>query len=113
MIGDPPKPKSPEPKILSFEEFIRRDPKWNHPHFNNFFLIFSRGGEIYRRHDFYKKFETAHPDMAASLCDKIQNQIDFSVGEGKALIPYDRDLYEAYKLLRGYGALDKDLGITE
>ncbi len=111
--GPPQIPPTPEQQpVLSFAEFSRRDPKYNHPRYNNFYVIFSHGGEISREHEWYKRFEKEHPDMASSLCDKIQNQMDKSIGEGEALKPFDRELYEAYVILHGYGISNEDLGMT-
>lgn len=106
MSETPPIPEQ-KPQILSLEEFARRSPI---PRYNNFFLYFTRGaGEIYRQAEHYKRFAEEHADMAASLCDKIQNQRDSNKFTSESLKPFDADLYEAYKIMCGYGVSDRDL----
>ena len=78
--------------------------------YNNFFLYFAgRAGEIYRKAEHYKRFAEEHPDMAASLCDKIQNQRDRNKFTSESLKPFDADLHEAYKIMKSYGVSDRDL----
>lgn len=106
----PEKPSIPEqePLILSFEEFSHRDPK---PRYRNFFAYFAGGfaGETYRKSAHYKRFAEKHPDMAEALCDKIQTQRNVDQATEDSLAPFDRDLYEAYIIMRGYGASDSEL----
>ncbi|OGI64080.1 hypothetical protein A3H53_04200 [Candidatus Nomurabacteria bacterium RIFCSPLOWO2_02_FULL_40_10] len=108
--GPPQNSPTPEsgPKILSFEEFSDRtlDAPSTIPRYNNFFMFFSSGvGKIYRQQKCYKKFLSEHPDKAMSLCDKLQSCNYTS----ESLKPLDRELYEAYKIMRSYGISDKDL----
>ena len=112
MIGDLPKPEQKKP-VLSFEEFSRRyaTPNDPAPRYNNFFFYFNKGegGRRFREKEHYKKFANEHPDIATSLCEKIGNQRDEKHGASQSLKPFDRDLYEAYKIMRTYGVEDKDL----
>lgn len=106
-MSETPPTQEQEPEMISFEEFRRRNPI---PRYNNFFLYFAFGpGEIYRRAEHYKKFAGEYPEIAASLCDKIQNQRDRSLTTSNSLRPFDEDLYEAYKIMKGYGVSDVDL----
>jgi hypothetical protein len=106
----PETPKAPEeePKILNFKEFTQREFL---PHYGNFFIYFNSGfaGEVYRESAHYKRFASEYPEMAESLCDKIQKQRDKRIGTSESLKPFDRDLYEAYKIMRGYGLSDSEL----
>jgi hypothetical protein len=110
MIGQEPSQKIPtpelEPKILSFEEFIRRD--YNGPiKYNNFPLHFGKGivAREYRKQEHYKKFESEHPEMAKSLCARMQSLSETSI----SLKPSEKELYEVYKIMRSYGFSDQEL----
>ena len=97
-----------ESQILSLEKFVHRSPL---PRYNNFFLYFTGEGGVgkfYREEEHYKRFAEEHPSMAASLCDKIQNQLDKN-NKSESLKLFENDLYEAYKIMRGYGVSDRDL----
>ena len=98
-----PKTREQEP-ILTFEEFSLCNP---YARYNNFFLYFS-GWEVYMEKEYYKRFVFEHPDMAAELCDKIQNRKQ-SYSTKESLKPFTKNLYEAYKIMRSYGVSDKDL----
>ncbi|HTE48858.1 MAG TPA: hypothetical protein VK675_03065 [Candidatus Paceibacterota bacterium] len=116
MKQGPPAPTpEPGPKILSFEKFIERVSQSDNlapiPRYNNFYLYFdvSFAQSAYQTKKYYIKFLTEHPRMNASLCDKIQNQRNKSKGTSESLKPFERDLYEAYKIMRSYGISDKKL----
>ena len=99
-------PPEQEP-IVSFEVFSSRNPL---PWYNNLATFFSTGlGEYYREEkEVYKRFASDYPDMAASLCQRIQNwnqQEELS----EFLKPFDVELYEVYKIMRGYGFSDDDI----
>jgi hypothetical protein len=107
MSKTPSRSPEHESQILSLEDFTHRDPI---PRYNNFFLYFALGvGEIYRQKEHYKRFASEHPDLATSLCDKIQNQRDRSYKTSESLKPFDQELYEAYKIMKSYGVSDRDL----
>ncbi len=95
-----------EPEILSFEDFTFRDAKHNIPNYRNFFLFFL---DYYEQDRYYERFKSEYPDMNSSLCEKIQSQVRKAKNRSEALKLLDRDLYEAYKIMRGYGASDLDL----
>jgi hypothetical protein len=106
MSEQPPVPEQEKP-ILSFEEFSHRD---TIPRYNNFFLYFSAGaGETYRQATHYQRFAQENPELARTLCDKIQNQRDRQLSTSESLKPFDADLYEAYKIMRSYGVSDREL----
>ncbi|GEM_PF-2185046 len=111
--GPPTEPTAEEgPKILTFEEFsFRADNDMNTPRQGSFFGYFDRGllGDARRITEHYKRFAFEHPDMTTELCDKIQNMRDESKGTSESLKPFDRDLYEAYKIMRSYGIPDSEL----
>ena len=97
--------------ILTFEEFRKPD-SIGIPHYNNFYFHFSSGSgfieSIYKEQKPYKRFEREHTDMTVSLCTKIQN-MDNSVTISESLKSCEAELYEAYKIMRGYGASDQEL----
>ena len=97
-----PSPES-EPKILSFEEFRHREPNSN-KRYNNFHIYFGNGllSEIFQKQKYYKKFKSEHLDMVISLRKKMESL----QGTSKSLAYIEKDLYEAYKIMRSYGASD-------
>lgn len=110
--GPPQNKPTPETEpILTFEEFSYRDHVDNVHHYNNFFMYFIAGewGENRRQSPHYQRFVLENLDMATSLRNKIGKQLDKSKNTSEALKPFDRDLYEAYKIMRGYGFSNKDL----
>ena len=91
---------------LSFEEFTKGTPV---SRFQNFWLFFATGdGEYRRREPYYQRFATEHPEMAETLCKKIQGK-DKNIDTTEALKPFHQDLYEAYKIIRGYGVSHQEL----
>lgn len=94
-------------KILSFEEFTARTPS---PKYNNLVLYFTTGenGEkFYRSQAHFQKFLEEHPELEKRLRIGIMSLNYFS---GETFKPFDRDLYEAYKILRTYeGVSDGNL----
>ncbi len=108
-----PRPTSPTPEgepILSFEEFSYRDPK--RPdigvRYDNFFAYFddSPWGESRRKTPHYQKFASENPEMAASLCAKMKGLTEYT---SEALKDFDKDLYEAYLVMRKYVSKNGDL----
>jgi hypothetical protein len=111
---DPKPPTIPtpelEPKLLSFEEFSNRGEYGDCPRYNNFFLHFDTATLNSRnKKKYYLKFKSEHKDLAKLLCDFIQELVSKPVPRSEPLKKVDRELYEAYKIMRGYGASDKDL----
>ena len=100
------------PQVLSLEEFSKVNDD-GRPITNNFFSHFADlhfTTPIYQGQAHYKKFAEEHPDLNAKLCTEIQ-----AIGPGitsntaELLKPYMSDLYEAYKIMRGYDTSDQDL----
>ena len=95
--------------VLSFNEFCDRtkNPPSTIPRYNNFFFYFLPGptGDSYRRAKHFLRFLSEHPDLNILLCEKMNNIDDSS----DSLLPYEPNLYEAYKIMRGYGVSDGDL----
>ena len=109
MNQGPPTTPEKGPKILSFEEFsYRASDEMNTPRQGSFFGYFASGdlGDARRKTEYYKRFEKEYTDMAKSLREKIQSQ---SYITSDSLKPLDRDLYEAYKIMRSYGIPDNEL----
>ena len=103
-----------EEDCLSFEEFTNRNCRDGAhigvPKYNNFFMHFAGGdGARYREKPMYQRFSRENPEKAASLCDKIQNQMDRTIDTGEALRHFDAELYEAYKIMKSYGASDREV----
>ena len=94
--------------MLSFEEFSERDEN-NVPRHRNFFGYFltdSYLGLAHQARNHYVRFATEHPELASSLCEKVKNETSSDHNIPASL---DEDLYEAYKIMSGYGVSDKDL----
>ena len=108
--GPPTEPTEEQgPRVLSFEEFSHRKSDYmNTPCYGGFFQYFRDGtqGDARRTTEHYRRFAMEHPDMAESLHGKIQS---LSYVTSNSLIPFDKDLYEAYKIMRGYGISDNIL----
>ncbi|MFA6428100.1 MAG: hypothetical protein WCW02_00955 [Candidatus Buchananbacteria bacterium] len=99
--------------ILSFEEFSLRGPD-NRPRYENFFLFFAKADpEAYDGyHDklCYKKFIAENPELNQILNNKVQAVIDSKIlSRSKSFKEFDDQLYEAYKIMRGYGVSDEEL----
>lgn len=104
----PPTPDQAKRDLLSFEEFIAPN-QYGHPKYNNFFAYFDRdpNGD-FRSQPHYQRFEHENPVLATNLISKISNR-DIRLGTAESLKPFERDLYEAYKILKSYGISDDDL----
>jgi hypothetical protein len=105
-------------KTLTFEEFSHREPLLSEDptvcliKYNNFPMYFednSMISESLKKSDFYKRFTSEYPDLLLSLRDKIQNKLDKTKNTSERLKPFDKDLYEAYVIMRRYGATDGEL----
>jgi hypothetical protein len=107
-----PTPESEE--ILTFEEFSHRDEdEW--PYYNNFFKYFDDdylADDIYRIHDYYKKFESEHSSLATLLRDETKKRKESYKSTMKfhnSLKDIENNLYKAYKIMRSYGVSDQEL----
>lgn len=90
-------------QILNLDDFSRRQ--------NNFYLYFlgdTFTSNIYKGKEIYRRFVEKYPDMAASLNEKVYGA-DTGRDVAEGLKPFLGDLYDAYKLMRGLGASDRDL----
>lgn len=109
-------------EFITFEEFIFRCIKWSqYPTYNNFFCFFYPGkqGDRYREKDFYSKFARENSEMIDKLYSKMleidnrreqeEKQGREKSGIGELLKPIEADLYEAYKIMRRYGASSENL----
>jgi len=111
--------ENPAPNVLTFEQFIAPSPSQPtlSPAWNNIYLIWSPEGmgyhESYLKDDFYKRFQAENPELDSKLYNAISEIIKTKSLNARiaALQPYLNDLYEAYKLMRSYGASDVDLGV--
>ena len=104
-------PQEQGPKVLTFKEFSSLS-QLGMFRYNNFWVYFNRGsgwvGDIYRQTEHYKKFFLEHPDLVSSLSEKIENR-DVTLGLAGSLQSLNRELYEAYKIMRSYGTSDEEL----
>ena len=99
----------PQSQPLTFEEFVERYPSLPVlPRYDSFYLHFMLEGlPLYlRKTPHFLKLQEEHPDLEARLTSGITNlgRID-----AKALKPYERDMYQAYLILRSYGIPDEGL----
>ena len=94
--------------MLSFEEFIKRNERSGHLKHDNFYMHFSIGfqSELKRQSEYFKKLASEHPDLVESLTGKLAPLGTVTTDE---LVPYEREMYEAYIIMRGYGASDEEL----
>lgn len=83
--------------------------------YNNFYLYFAVAGTdniadyAYSRKPHIQKFVRENAELAANLCNKIQNERNRGSSKFQGLEQYNADLYEAYKIMRGYGVSNWDL----
>lgn len=109
-----------KPEILNFKDFTYRDHGNPRPRYNNFFLFFAGGKEEELKNikPFFRKFLLEHKDMADLLCHDIQNREMFKKDQfenliplfiGDSLEPFNKRLYDVYKILRSYGVSDEEL----
>jgi hypothetical protein len=113
-------PKAPgmekTPGILSIEEFVQRSHNdRGHPTYNNFPIFFKKEaglvGMFYKNNPLLIRFAQENPEIYAELCEKVElafNSKEFTNDSDK-LKPIHNDLYEAYKIMREYGATDHEL----
>ncbi len=99
--------------VLSFEEFCHR--KDFHgaeiPTYHNFIWHFGAGGmvtEIYQTQAHYLRFVQEYPAPAALLVDEVR-KLDPKQAWSQVTKPLERELYEAYKIMRSYGVTDQEL----
>ena len=96
--------------ILSYAEFIKCDDD-GFPQYNNFVGFFK---EIDEKHFMYKayKLNPFFKTLSEKQSDLVQNLTAYFTGKSDSK-KYDEDhikqLYEAYQIMRSYGASDREL----
>ena len=98
--------------FLSYEAFASRD-QYGHPHYNNFIVPFldhdGPAVRMYRSFPHIQRLISEQPEIFDSLCKKLKPFVPANyaqIGEY-----YGQDLYDVYKILRGYGMSDENLFI--
>ena len=105
--SEQPDEQNGQEDILTEEEFIQEDTDIKYPKYNNFVIYFFDKGiavPIYQAADFFKRFKEEHSDLEQKLHNNISKGNSFSYWQ-----QFEPDLYEAYKIMRSYGASDEDL----
>ena len=96
--------------MLSFEDFSNRNHRLGIPRYNNFYGYFAPGtliGITYQKKGCYRRFATEQPEMTTKLCRRVREEILLpKIDPPKSI---DHDLYEAYRIMSGYGISDEDL----
>lgn len=101
------------PKILSIEQFSSVD---DHGLLksNNFVVYFrptERTFKFYKDQPHFVRFMKEKPDLYSAICEKVKKAKDAKI----TTHPKDylqscmKDFYKAYKIMRDYGATDKEL----
>lgn len=121
-LGQEP-PREPwKIKLLSFEEFSHRQKlgPCEVPEYNNFFVFFrgdrdaALGESKQPGYKAYARFRTERADLDSQirvLVSAAEEKFTKEKGDyrGPFLEPADRLLYEAYKIMRNYGANNVEL----
>ena len=94
-----------ENKPLSFEEFGKPGPV-GVPRYNYFYMAFATNW--YDDSPYFKRFAEENTKMHKELSDKINNRKRMG-NTADELKPYEGELYEAYKIMKTYGATETDL----
>lgn len=120
MTEDQPQIDGEPEAILSFEEFTARD-RVQIPRYNNFILFFytTGAGIQFREKSFFQKFQQENPVLERRLTTEIM-ALDTKAcdSQGNSIFitkiqKLDADLYEAYKIMKSYGATDTELNIDK
>lgn len=94
--------------VLSFEEFTGTGPHPNYDNFPQYFQPIGIGSNLLRQRPFFVRFQNEHPELEKQLREAII--LAFVAEDSWSLIRrLDRELYVAYKIMKGYGASDKQL----
>lgn len=104
--------KSPEQKspVLDFDSFKELNAE-DMPRYNNFFMFFFDDpffGQMYREKPYFERFKKEHPDFEEELTSAI-GKANRDLGTLAMLKPFEKKLYEAYKIMRSYGVSDQEL----
>ncbi len=97
------------PKILSLGEFTNPYSD-GRPRYGNLWVNFDVGyaATIYQGTAHYKRFAEENSEMNESLQQKIQSR-KRDANVTNSLKPFEKDLYEAYKIMRTYGLSDTEI----
>lgn len=105
---------------LSFEEFSVWE-KFSetrialYPRYNNFFLFFKEEPptNVYRHKKIFKRFQEEHPELEKRTTSIITKTLEVPYGHlpetAKKLPAVEKDLYEAYLVMRKYVEDDEEL----
>lgn len=107
-----------QPQPLTFEQFVERVPLGHPvendpgiPRYNTFPLNFTTEGpaaDLIRKQPHVVRFIEEHPGLEGKLREGIMNR-DRLIDTSEALKPFERNMYEAYLIMRDYGVSDEDL----
>ena len=106
MINSPSGRES-EASLLATEEFSKPG-HLGIPKYNNLILYFMKGmfAEAKQEEPWFQQLQQEHPNLAADLSNGIA---DLQINSMEDLKPFEANLYEAYKIMREYGASDEEL----
>jgi len=96
-----------EAPMLSFEKFSQKTDRI--PSYNNFHLYFcpwNSFGQHYQKKEHYQRFEKENPELAKSLCEKMRIEMRTTDYCGPISKSLEKEIYEAYKIMSGYGIED-------
>ncbi|MBP6921310.1 hypothetical protein KBB89_02060 [Candidatus Gracilibacteria bacterium] len=86
------------------ENFLPRE-SFSTTSYNNFLLFFYRHMGAYRRNPNFLKFQNENPRLESELTALFSDQ----VGIGNPNYEQESRLYEAYRIMKGYGISDREL----
>lgn len=104
----------PTLQILSYEEFTERDherPGIIAPRYNNFKLFFE-DDPIRTKKPYFQQLLKEHHELVSKIIrqfQELEQMFDFNDSRREAIKDIEPDMYEAYKLMRSYGAEDEEL----
>ncbi len=113
-------PDNKEEPVMSFELFTYPTGSARGIGRNNFYFRFSVSPtDMYANKEYVIRFRKEHPEKYKSICDKLYSKKEGSLEElfDESYLAHkkqlqeelDREVYEAYKIMRGYGFSDHDL----
>lgn len=106
--------KDPNMQVLTFEEFKAEHPERPRmfpPKYNNFRLFFE-GDPNYIESPYFKQLCEENPALVLKIIlqfQQLDHSMDFNDSKRDGVKFIEPDMYEAYKLMRSYGAEDEDL----
>lgn len=106
--------QDPNMPILTFEEFSEKhpeNPRMFPPKYNNFRLFFE-GDPTRIKKPYFQQLLKENPSLVFKIIhqfQELQRTMDFNDSRREMIKDIEPDMYEAYKLMRSYGAEDEDL----